>query len=160
MAEIVHDRVQLSKRIQEFRAQGKKVVLANGLFDLLRVGHSRYLKAAKVLGDVLVLALPNDDSVKKSHGPGRPLLPLEDRMGVLAAFGTVDLVVSYPEEMVDTLLAELKPDLFASQGPTRIKGEAFGGKVVELKETGDLEAEELIREILRKYSDPNTKINE
>ena len=142
------------------RSQGQKIVLAFGIFDLLRVGHTRYLKEAKALGDQLVLALASDVSVQRTLGPGRPLLPLEDRLGILAAFDMVDFVTSYSEDTVLTLLNELQPDILACQkkAPSALGG--FSGKVVEISQSGDGEAEELIEVILRKYADPNTKINE
>ncbi|GEM_PF-2515588 len=160
MTKKILDRPAVIRILETLKSQGKKVVLADGVFDLLRRGHSRYLRAAKALGDVLVLALPSDESVKKTMGPGRPLLPLEDRLGILDAFEMVDWVTSYSENDVVKLLEDLKPDLYAVQNKAKLSVGSFRGKVVELKESGDQEADQLIQEILRKYPDPSMKINE
>jgi len=159
-AEVVLNHLELSERLEALKAKGRKIVLSDGCFDLLRTGHARYLRAAKALGDVLVLALPSDEAVQKALGPGRPLLPLEDRLGILAAFEMVDWVTSYSKEGIEKLLENLKPDVYAVQGKAKVPKGSFGGKVVELKESGDQEADQLIQEILRKYPDPSMKINE
>lgn len=148
------------KLVRSAQAQGQKIVLAYGAFDLLRVGHTRYLREAKALGDCLVLALATDDSIKRTLGPGRPLLPLEDRTGLLAAFEMVDFVTSYSEDTVVPFLNELNPDVLACPGEAPKSLGGFSGKVVELHQSGDEQAEQLIQVILKKYSDPNTKINE
>src|SRR5580658_1988245 len=112
MAEIIPKQDGLSVKIAALKAQGKQIVLADGCFDLLHVGHVRYLRAAKALGDILVLALNSDESVKKEKGPGRPLLPLEDRLGVLAAFEMVDFLTSFEGDL-EPLLSSLKPNIYA-----------------------------------------------
>jgi len=99
-AEVVLNHLELSERLEALKAKGRKIVLSDGCFDLLRTGHARYLRAAKALGDVLVLALPSDEAVQKALGPGRPLLPLEDRLGILAAFEMVDWVTSYSKKVL------------------------------------------------------------
>src|SRR3974390_2127023 len=106
MAEKILDHQALIRTLETLKSQGKKVVLAEGVFDLLRIGHARYLRAAKALGDVLVLDIPTDESIKKALGPGRPLLPLEDRLGILSDFEMIDWVTSYPENDVLKLLVE------------------------------------------------------
>lgn len=116
------------------------------------MGHVRFLRAAKALGDVLVLALNSDESVKRVKGPGRPLLPLEDRLGVLAAFEMVDFVTSFPEDTALSLLSLLKPDIYAKRPGNSAKAESsFNGQVVTLQEGEDHTADKLIQEILRKY---------
>lgn len=149
-----------NRLVRSLQAQGQKIVLAYGFFDLLRVGHTRYLREAKALGDSLVLALASDDSVRRTLGSGRPLLPLEDRLGILASFDMVDFVTSYPEEDVVPFLNVLKPDVLACPGHAPRDLGGFAGKVVELSHSGDEQADQLIKVILQKYSDPNTKINE
>jgi rfaE bifunctional protein nucleotidyltransferase chain/domain len=152
VAEKILDHQELSKKLSALKAQGKKIVLADGCFDLLHVGHVRYLRAAKALGDVLVLALNSDESVKRVKGPGRPLLPLEDRLGVLAAFEMVDFVTSFNEDTVEPLLSILKPHIHAKRPGGPDKGETpFGGQVVKIKEGTDHTVDMLIEEILRKY---------
>lgn len=148
------------KKVQDLKGQSQKIVLTYGVFDLLRVGHTRYLREAKALGDFLFLALPTDESIKRTLGPGRPLLPLEDRLGLLAAFEMVDFVTSYSEDNVVALLNKLQPDVLACQEKAPASLGGFKGKVVEIAQSGDKEADELIQVILHKYADPNTKINE
>jgi len=153
MAERILDHSKLSQKIEALKAEGKKVVLAEGCFDLLHVGHVRYLRAAKALGDMLVLALRSDDSVQKTKGFGRPLLPLEDRLGVLEAFEMVDYMTTFDGETVVTLLGLIKPDVFAQRtGASEVKGDAFGGRTIVVQEGLGHTSEGLIREILRKYS--------
>ncbi len=158
MAEIVLNQNELSKKLEALKAQGKKVVLADGCFDLLHVGHVRYLRAAKALGDLLVLALHSDESIKRIKGPGRPFLPLEDRLGVLSAFEMVDFVTSFQEDTVEPLLHLLKPPIYAKRQGQPAKTESpFGGQVVVIKEGTDHTVDKLIQEILRKYGPLTTK---
>ena len=159
MAEKIQDHQELSKKITGLQAKGKKVVLADGCFDLLTVGHVRFLRAAKGLGDVLVLALNDDESVRRVRGKGRPLLPLEDRLGVLSAFEMIDFVTALPGDSAETLLKILKPDFYARRPPAQLPAQgAFTGKVVNVTEGSDHTAEKLIAEILRKYGPPSTKV--
>ena len=152
MAEVVLNPVDLVKKMGAFKTQGRKIVLADGCFDLLHVGHVRYLRAAKALGDILVLALNSDASVQRVKGPGRPLLPLEDRLGVLAAFEMVDYLTSFDEDRVDSLLSLLQPHLYAKRpGRPSIGSPSFGGHEVVVQEGADHTADKLIQEILRKY---------
>jgi len=95
------------------RSAGKTVVLTNGAFDLLHVGHVRYLRAAKKLGDVLVVAVNDDASVRRIKGFDRPVFPLEERMELLAALEYVDYVVSFAEDDVSAVIRTLKPDVHA-----------------------------------------------
>jgi rfaE bifunctional protein nucleotidyltransferase chain/domain len=95
------------------RAAGKTVVLTNGAFDLLHVGHVRYLRAAKQLGDILVVAINDDDSVRRLKGPQRPVFPLAERMELVAALEDVDFVVSFAEDDVRQVIGVLKPEVHA-----------------------------------------------
>jgi len=90
---------------------GKKIVFANGCFDVLHVGHVRYLNEAKALGDVLVVGLNSDSSVRKLKGDGRPILDQEARSTILSALQSVDHIVIFDDDTVDRLLIELKPNL-------------------------------------------------
>jgi D-glycero-beta-D-manno-heptose 1-phosphate adenylyltransferase len=117
----------------------KKVVFTNGCFDLLHKGHVTYLEKAKKLGNVLVLALNSDDSVKRLKGPERPMNPLEDRMEVIAALESVDFVTWFEEDTPLDLIRLLKPDVLVKGGdwkPEQIVGSAdviaWGGKVRSL----------------------------
>ena len=95
------------------RAQGKTIVLGGGCFDLLHVGHIRYLRAAKAAGDVLVVALNSDQSVRKLKGPDRPLLDERERAEILAEFGFVDYVVVFDEDTAENVLLNLRPHFYA-----------------------------------------------
>jgi rfaE bifunctional protein nucleotidyltransferase chain/domain len=91
----------------------KKVVLTNGAFDLLHVGHVRYLTAAADLGEVLIVALNDDDSVRRAKGSKRPVFPLAERMEMVAALGCVDFVMSFTEDEVREVIKALQPDIHA-----------------------------------------------
>lgn len=152
MAEKILDHQALTRTIETLKSQGKKIVLVDGCFDLLHVGHVRFLRAAKALGDILVLALNSDESVKRTKGEGRPLLPLEDRLGVLSAFEMIDFVTSFNEDTAQSLLTQLTPQIYAKRAGRKEKGPvSFKGKIVKVKEGEDHTAEKLIQEILRKY---------
>lgn len=99
------------ERIAALKAQGKKVAFANGHFDLLHVGHLRYLQAAKAEGDVLVVGLNDDSSVERLKGPGRPVVPAAERAELLAALEPVDFVVIFDGDTPAPLLADLRPDV-------------------------------------------------
>jgi D-glycero-beta-D-manno-heptose 1-phosphate adenylyltransferase len=106
-------RERLAAQVQEWRAKGEHVVLANGCFDLIHVGHIRYLHGAKALGGKLVVALNSDESVRKLKGEGRPLMPEQERAEILAALTDVDAVVIFSEPDVRTLIREIRPDVQA-----------------------------------------------
>ena len=106
-------REALQLQVAQWRAQGERIILANGAFDLLHVGHVRYLHAAKELGGRLVVAVNADASVRALKGNGRPLLPDHERVEILAALADVDAVVIFPELDVRALIRELKPDIHA-----------------------------------------------
>jgi rfaE bifunctional protein nucleotidyltransferase chain/domain len=111
--EKIVDREMLARRLEEERAHGRRIVLANGCFDLLHVGHVRYLEGARREGDVLVVAVNSDVSVKKIKGPGRPILPGEARAQLVAALRVVSYVIIFDEPDVTALLAALRPDVHA-----------------------------------------------
>lgn len=158
MAEAVLDHDVLAEKIRILKTRGKKIVFANGCFDLLHVGHVRYLRGAKDLGDVLVLALNSDDSVRRLKGPERPLLPLEDRLGILSAFKMVDFVTVFNDDTVTPLLLKLKPDIHAKGTdytpetvPEKDTVASYGGKVAVVGDSKDHASRDLIQEILSKY---------
>src|SRR3954447_13913945 len=106
-------REELKRRVNEWRSEGEQIVMANGCFDVLHVGHVRYLQAAKALGGRLVVAVNADDSVRTLKGEGRPVMPDAERAEILAALAPVDAVVIFPELDVRTLLNEIRPDVQA-----------------------------------------------
>jgi len=106
-------RTQLAKRLVEHRSRGENIVLANGCFDILHVGHSRYLTGAKSEGDILVVAVNSDESVRSLKGEGRPILPAEARAELVAGLAAVDYVMIFEERDVKPLLEELRPNVHA-----------------------------------------------
>jgi D-glycero-beta-D-manno-heptose 1-phosphate adenylyltransferase len=107
------DRQALQRRVAEWRRGGETVVLANGCFDLLHVGHIRYLRAAKSLGGRLVVAINSDASARRLKGEGRPLMPEQERAEIIAALQDVDSVVIFSEPDVRALVREIRPDVQA-----------------------------------------------
>ena len=104
---------EAARRAAEWRDRGRRVVLANGCFDLLHVGHVRYLSAARGLGDALVVGLNSDASVRRLKGPGRPVMPADERAELIGALAAVDLVVVFDDDRADALIARLRPDVHA-----------------------------------------------
>ncbi len=107
---------ELPTRVQKLRAGGKKIVATNGCFDLLHVGHARYLKRARALGDVLVVGLNGNASVHELKGQGRPLNDEKDRAEVLAALESVDLVTIFPELRATRFREAVAPDIYVKGG--------------------------------------------
>lgn len=103
---------ELSDRCEKLRSAGKKVVATNGCFDLLHAGHVRYLQAARALGDLLVVGVNGDRSVRALKGAGRPITPEHDRAEILAALACVDLVTVFPELRATKFLAAVRPDIY------------------------------------------------
>jgi rfaE bifunctional protein nucleotidyltransferase chain/domain len=129
-------RSELQVQVAEWRRNGEPVVLANGCFDLLHVGHVRYLRGAKALGGKLIVAMNSDASVQKLKGDRRPLMPAEDRAEIIAALSDVDAVVIFDEPDVRALIRELHPDVQAKGTdytretvPERDEVLAYGGRV-------------------------------
>jgi rfaE bifunctional protein nucleotidyltransferase chain/domain len=109
----IQSRESVRAAVADLRRQGKRVVLANGCFDALHVGHVRYLSGAKREGDILVVAINADSSVRNLKGPGRPVLKERDRAQLVAAVRDVDFVLIFPEPNVESLLEDLRPDVHA-----------------------------------------------
>jgi D-glycero-beta-D-manno-heptose 1-phosphate adenylyltransferase len=107
---------ELSNRCKEVRSAGKKIVATNGCFDLLHVGHVRYLQAARALGDLLVVGLNGDRSVHELKGAGRPITTQSDRAEILAALECVDLVTIFPEIRAMKFLAAVRPTVYVKGG--------------------------------------------
>jgi len=107
---------ELARRSTELRAAGKKLVATNGCFDLLHVGHVRYLQAARALADALVVGVNGDDSARELKGPGRPLNNEKERAAVLAALECVDLVTIFPELRATRFIQAAAPAIYAKGG--------------------------------------------
>jgi D-glycero-beta-D-manno-heptose 1-phosphate adenylyltransferase len=146
------DRDQLRRQVAAWRAAGERVTLANGCFDLLHVGHVRYLHAAKELGGRLIVAINSDDSVRSLKGEGRPLMPAAERAEILAALADVDAVVIFPERDVRALIREIHPDIQAKgtdytvdSVPEADTVREYGGRVAIVGDPKDHSASEIIR---------------
>jgi rfaE bifunctional protein nucleotidyltransferase chain/domain len=110
---IFFDAAGLSGLLAERRGAGAKVVLANGCFDIIHVGHVRYLGEAAEHGDILVVAVNDDESTRRLKGKGRPMMKAGERAEILAAMRAVDYVLIFPEDTVDNVLRNLRPDIHA-----------------------------------------------
>ena len=146
---------ELKSRIAALKAQGKTVAFANGHFDLLHVGHLRYLQAARAAGDALVVGINDDSSVERLKGPGRPVVPAAERAELLAALEPVDFVVVFAGDSPAPLLAELKPDVHCKGTdygtPERVPEyeavRAYGGRTALVGDPKDHATSDLISRI-------------
>jgi D-beta-D-heptose 7-phosphate kinase/D-beta-D-heptose 1-phosphate adenosyltransferase len=136
----VSDNVNLEKTLAPIRAQGKKIVFTNGCFDLLHVGHVRYLQEARSLGDALVVGVNADASVKRLKGPSRPIQNENDRAEILAALACVDVTVIFTEDTPENLIMKVKPDILVKGGDWKIDSivgapfvMSYGGQVMSLQ---------------------------
>jgi glycerol-3-phosphate cytidylyltransferase len=133
---VVIGREDLAKQIAEHKAKNKRIVTTNGCFDILHIGHVRILNSAKALGDILVVGLNSDSSVKKLKGATRPLVPENDRAEILANLRSVDYVTIFPEDTPIEFLKVVKPDIHVKGRDYKLDSlaeapvvESFGGKV-------------------------------
>jgi D-beta-D-heptose 7-phosphate kinase/D-beta-D-heptose 1-phosphate adenosyltransferase len=113
------NRDELREATQEARYQGERIVMTNGCFDILHEGHVRYLQQAKQLGERLVVAVNDDESVQRLKGEGRPINGIKQRMAVLAGLASVDWVVPFSEDTPESLICDIKPDLLVKGGDYR-----------------------------------------
>ena len=148
------ERKDLPRIAKELRQQGKKIVLANGCFDILHVGHVRYLRGARAEGDALVVGVNADAGVSGLKGPGRPVLNERARVLLVAALREVDYVVIFPEPNVDALLAELRPDVHAKGTdytadtvPERATAEQLGIRVAIVGDPKEHSTRELLQSV-------------
>lgn len=116
MSEKIVNPDRLAAVAESLHAQGRKLVLTNGCFDLLHAGHTRYLQAAQALGDALAVAINGDDSVRALKGDGRPLNTESDRAEIVAALACVDYVVIFPEVRVTQLIEKVRPAIYVKGG--------------------------------------------
>jgi rfaE bifunctional protein nucleotidyltransferase chain/domain len=145
---------KLTGLIRNRQEAGDTVVFVNGCFDLLHVGHVRYLQSARAMGDLLVLGLNSDQSVRALKGPGRPVMPQSERAEILAALTCVDFIVIFDDSTVDRLLLQLKPDIHAKGTdyteetvPERETVLSYGGKVAIAGDPKDHSTKELLARI-------------
>jgi len=145
-------REELRRRVEAWRRSGDRITLANGAFDLLHVGHVRYLRGAKALGGKLVVAVNSDESVRALKGEGRPIMPEDERAEIVAALADVDAVVIFPELDVRAIIREIRPDIqakgtdyTAESVPERDAVLAYGGRVEIVGDHKDHSTSEIIR---------------
>lgn len=158
MRQKIKERKELFKIIKELKARRKRIVFTNGCFDLLHIGHVRYLEEAKTLGDVLVVGVNSDTSVRKLKGPQRPILFEEERTEILSGLECVDYVTLFNELDPLNLITSLQPDVLVKGGDwakEQIVGrevvERSGGEVVILPFVGKASTSTLIETILKRY---------
>ncbi len=156
----IHNHSELASILQQAKADGDVVVTTNGCFDVLHLGHLRYLQAARQLGDLLVVAINSDSSVRQLKGENRPLVPEEERAEMLAGLECVDYVVIFPEATPIDLLSELKPNIHVKGGDYKLEQlierdvvEANGGKVIVGLNVPGKSTTNLIEVICERYRD-------
>src|SRR6202035_3285203 len=144
-------RDELQQRVANWRRAGDRITLANGVFDVLHVGHVRYLHAARELGGKLIVAVNADASVRALKGEDRPVIPAEERAEILAALADVDAVIVFPEADVRAIIREIRPDFHAKGTdytadtvPERDQVTACGGRVVIVGDPKNHSATEII----------------
>ncbi len=153
---VVLDRDELARLVREERGRGRTIVLANGCFDLLHVGHVRYLQGAAAEGEVLVVAVNSDDSVARNKGPGRPLQGQDDRVEILAALRCVDYVTVFGEPTADALIEALRPDVQAKGTDWRAEDvpeaptvRACGGRIAIVGDPKERSSTGIMRRVAR-----------
>ena len=145
------------------REQGKKIVFTNGCFDILHLGHIRYLEEAKRLGDVLIVGINSDESVRTLKGKGRPIIPEEERAEILGALRCVDYVVIFCESNPENVITHIKPDIHVKGGDYTIDRipeaklvKSLGGKTVILQEVKGRSTTNIIQKIRSAYGEKET----
>ena len=145
-------RDQLREEVEQWRRAGQRIILANGNFDLLHVGHVRYLRGAKALGGKLVVAINSDESVRALKGEDRPIMPEQERAEIVSALADVDAVIVFPELDVRSIIREIRPDIHAKGTdytadtvPERDVVADCGGRVAIVGDPKDHSTSEIIR---------------
>lgn len=163
-ADKVMSRGALADALESHRARGERIVFTNGCFDILHVGHARYLAQARALGDLLVVGVNSDRSVRGLKGPNRPLVPEDERAEMLAHLDSVDYVSLFDEERPDALIEVVRPAIHAKGGDYRAEDlpeaavvEKHGGRVVILPLVEGRSTTSIIARVLEAYA--NTQPN-
>ncbi len=158
MREKIKAREDLQRIIQHLKSEGKRIVFTNGCFDLLHIGHVRYLEEAKSLGDILVVGVNSDDSVRGLKGPNRPIIPQEERAEILSGLGCVDYVTIFDEPTPLNLITLFLPHILVKGGDWTKEAtvgwetvEKTGGEVVILSFVEGASTSQLIETILKRY---------
>lgn len=158
---MISDISELYSIVKSLKQAGKRIVFTNGCFDIIHVGHVRYLKEARNLGDVLVVGLNSDESVRTIKGMSRPIVPQGERAEVLSSLRDVDYVVIFNEPDPYNTIAAVKPDILVKGGDWRIEDivgrdivESCGGKVCTIPFIEGASSSRIIEDIINKYK-PN-----
>lgn len=156
---IVSDRARLTRQLDQWRSAGRRIVLSNGTFDLLHVGHVRSLEDARTRGDVLVVGLNTDASVRTYKGPGRPVVPEGERAEIVAALACVDLVTLFDEPTAEQLIRLVRPDVWAKGRdyteetlPEAAVVRELGGDIAIVGDPKDHAASDLIARIQERFA--------
>jgi D-beta-D-heptose 7-phosphate kinase/D-beta-D-heptose 1-phosphate adenosyltransferase len=162
MKEKIKGREELSRIIKDLKLKKKRIVFTNGCFDLLHLGHIRYLEEAKTLGDVLVVGVNSDSSVQKLKGPKRPILTVEERTEILSGLGCVDYITIFDELNPLDLITSLQPDVLVKGGDWTKEQtvgkevvERSGGEVIIIPFVQGASTSNLIETILKRYEKRN-----
>jgi rfaE bifunctional protein nucleotidyltransferase chain/domain len=153
------EREKIADLVAKLRAEGKKIVFTNGCFDILHLGHIRYLREAKSRGDILIVGLNSDESVRKIKGENRPIMGEEERAEILASLEMVDFVVIFEETVPDELIRLIKPDIHIKGGDYKSPEElpeaelvrSLGGEVIIVEGVEGKSTSNIIKTILEKY---------
>jgi rfaE bifunctional protein nucleotidyltransferase chain/domain len=148
--------------LDQRREEGRRIVLTNGCFDLLHVGHVRYLTRARALGDLLVVGLNSDASTRAIKGPKRPILPEHERAEVLAALAAVDYVTIFDEPTAEALVRQTRPDVYVKGAGYREEDlpearvvRSYGGEVVLVPDVAGRSTSSLVATVLERYGRPS-----
>jgi rfaE bifunctional protein nucleotidyltransferase chain/domain len=153
------EREKIADLVAKLRAEGKRIVFTNGCFDILHLGHIRYLREAKSRGDILIVGLNSDESVRKIKGENRPIMGEEERAEILASLEMVDFVVIFEETVPDELIRLIKPDIHIKGGDYKSPEElpeaelvrSLGGEVIIVEGVEGKSTSYIIKTILKKY---------
>lgn len=148
---------KLKGLVRRFRNEGKEIVFTNGCFDILHVGHVRYLQAAKALGDILIVGVNSDSSARRLKGPGRPIVPEDERAEIMASLECVDYVIIFSESTAERLVTIIKPDLYVKGGDYGEEGgkdlpeatvvASYGGRICLVPSVPDHSTTDIIERI-------------
>lgn len=158
-------RPEAAKAVEQAKSEGKRVVFTNGCFDILHLGHIRYLEAARALGDMLVVGVNTDDAVRRLKGPDRPLIPESERAEVLAALECVDYVTLFNEDLPIEVILALKPDIDTKGGDYKIEDmpeaeavHSVGGRVELIPFTKTRTEGKSTTDLIRRASDTGVEV--
>ena len=159
MKDKIYDLTVLTELVAAHKNEGEKVVFTNGCYDIIHIGHIRCFQEAKSLGDILIVALNSDRSVRTLKGPSRPIIPDYERAEIIAAMESVDYVTIFDQEDPLEIISTIKPDVLVKGGDWTIDTivgknvvESYGGKVLSLPMVPDISTSSIIENIVSHLS--------